>query len=72
MMSRILLPIMGLAAIASARQCQNLTINLDLSARNGVFDLETPVTNIDVTDYILNLAKQGNNYTDSILTGVRP
>lgn len=63
--------IAALAGVASARQCQNLTVPVDVSARNGVFNVSTPVTNIDVTNFILNLAQQGVNYSANTLTGVR-
>ncbi|KAK3719738.1 hypothetical protein LTR37_004275 [Vermiconidia calcicola] len=55
------------AAIASAKNCQDLTIPVDVSARNGVFNLATPANNIDVTNFILNLSQQGANYTQEVL-----
>lgn len=48
-------------------QCQNLTVPVTISARNAVFDVSTPQTNIQVTDFILNLSQQGHNYTDDVL-----
>ena len=59
-----------LAGIASAMQCKNLTIPINVSAWNGVFDISAPVSNIDVTNFILDLTQQGVNYTQEILTGV--
>ena len=56
-----------LATAVTARQCQNLTIPISASARNGVFDLDAPATNIDVTNFILNLGQQGANYSEAIL-----
>lgn len=50
-------------------QCQNLTVPVTISARNAVFDVATPQTNIQVTDFILNLSQQGHNYTDEVLKG---
>lgn len=58
------------AGIASARQCQNITVEVHASARNGLFNQSTPVTNIDVTNFILNLSQQGTNYSASVLEGV--
>lgn len=78
-----------LSVLASAKQCQELTIPIQASARNGVFDLTTPgkfdllltiwgfeyltstATDIDVTNFILDLTQQSRNYTQEILTGVR-
>ncbi|KAK4550470.1 hypothetical protein LTR36_000049 [Oleoguttula mirabilis] len=59
----------ALAAVASARQCQNITVPVQVSARNGKFNQTTPVTDIDVEDFILNLTQQGTNYTASVLEG---
>lgn len=62
--------LLGLVAAVSARKCHDLTIEVDLSARNGVFNLEAPASNIDVTNFMLNLSRQGANYTDTLLSGV--
>ncbi|KAF2770817.1 hypothetical protein EJ03DRAFT_373395 [Teratosphaeria nubilosa] len=59
----------ALAAIAEARKCQNLTVPITASARNGVFDVSTPLTNIDVANFILDLTQQGKNYSADTLTG---
>ncbi|KAK9771836.1 putative Alpha/Beta hydrolase protein [Seiridium cardinale] len=59
----------GFVASAAARQCQNLTVPLTLSARNGVFDIQAPETNVDVTNFILDLAQPGHNLTAELLTG---
>ena len=61
------------AAVASAKKCQELTVPVNVAARNGVFDTAalTPHTEIDITNFILNLAQQGNNYTADVLQGVR-
>ena len=56
-----------LATAVTARQCKNLTIPISASARNGVFSLDAPRTNIDVTNFILNLGQQGSNYTEEVL-----
>lgn len=58
-------------ALASAKQCTNLTIPITASARNGVFDVPVPVTNIDVTNFILNLNQQGHNYSQATLDGYK-
>jgi hypothetical protein len=59
------------AAIGTARQCTNLTIPLSLSARNGVFNLKPPTSNIEVTDFMLDLTRQSHNLTNELLAGVR-
>ena len=56
--------------IATARSCQNLTVPVSISSRNGVFNVSAPASNIEVTDFILNLSRQGHNYTQEILEGV--
>ena len=38
----------ALEGVAAARQCQNITVPVQVSARNGKFNQTTPVTNIDV------------------------
>ncbi|KAI4598374.1 hypothetical protein KJ359_002783 [Pestalotiopsis sp. 9143b] len=59
----------ALAATATARSCQNLTIPVAATTRNAVFDVRAPATNIEVTDFILDLAEVGNNLTQKLLTG---
>jgi pimeloyl-ACP methyl ester carboxylesterase len=55
--------------IATARQCENMTIPVSISARNGVFSVSVPQTNIDVTNFILDTTQQGGNYSQTVLTG---
>ena len=52
-----------------AAKCQNLTIPVSISARNGVFNLQNPTSAIAAIDFSLNLSRQGHNYTNEILTG---
>lgn len=61
-----------LLSAAAAKTCTNITVPVTISARNGQFDKAalTPSTNIDVTDFILNLSQQGVNYTAKVLEGV--
>ena len=58
-----------LAALASAKKCINATIPVTISARQAVFDIDIPSTNLEATDFALNLTKQGSNFTDIALTG---
>lgn len=58
-----------LYSAVSARVCLNRTIDILVSARNGVFDnLTTPETNIQATDFALDASTQGFNGTMLALT----
>jgi hypothetical protein len=57
------------AASASAKQCINATVPVNLVARQAVFNLAVPQTNLEATDFILNMTQQGRNFTDLVLTG---
>jgi hypothetical protein len=61
----------SLAGVVSARVCQNVTVPVTITARNGVFDQEalTPRNNIDVTNIILAGTQQGHNATAEALKG---
>ncbi|PMD34672.1 hypothetical protein L207DRAFT_588186 [Hyaloscypha variabilis F] len=58
-----------LAASSSAKQCINATVPVTLSAQQAVFNLAVPQTNLEATDFILNMTQQGRNFTDVVLTG---
>jgi hypothetical protein len=62
--------LIALVTLGEARHCQNLTIPVSVSARQGVYNLTTPADNIAVTNLILNLSRQGHNYSNEVLTGV--
>lgn len=57
------------AASAAAKTCINQTVPVTISARNGIFSLDIPQTNLEVTDFILNMTQQGRNFTNTALTG---
>lgn len=58
------------AGAASAKICFNATVEIDISARNGVFDnIKTPDTNLDVTAFALASTKTGTNITEEALSG---
>ncbi|KAF2159139.1 hypothetical protein M409DRAFT_71260 [Zasmidium cellare ATCC 36951] len=59
------------AGLASAKHCQELTVPVTISARNGKYDQAklTPQTNIDVTNFILLQSRQGTNYSQTALEG---
>ncbi|ORY55857.1 Alpha/Beta hydrolase protein [Pseudomassariella vexata] len=61
--------LVGSATIAGARRCTELTVPVNVSSRNGIFDLEAPSNKVAVTDFVLNLARQGHNYSNELLLG---
>ncbi|KAH9207356.1 hypothetical protein DL95DRAFT_450399 [Leptodontidium sp. 2 PMI_412] len=56
-------------ASAAGKRCINQTVPVDISARQAVFDLDIPQTNLEVTDFVLNVTQQGRNFTDTVLIG---
>jgi hypothetical protein len=62
--------LLALAAVAAARRCQNITVPVSISAINAVFGIHAPLTEIDVTNFFLNFARQGFNYTEDVTRGV--
>ena len=73
-MLAFILPSLAAAFIGpvAAKQCHNLTIPVNISARTGIFDkLETPKSNLDATTFIQKQTQQGANLTSSALTGYR-
>lgn len=60
---------LGLASLASARNCANLTVEVTVDARNAVFNLTAPTNNIEVTNFILDFTRPGHNLTEEVLTG---
>ncbi len=56
-------------AFTAGKRCINQTIPVDISARQAVFDVAIPQTNLEATDFILNMTQQGRNFSDVILTG---
>ncbi|KAK7427216.1 hypothetical protein QQZ08_006329 [Neonectria magnoliae] len=62
---------LSLLAACSARKCKDITVPVSLTAENAVFDVEVPLTKIEVTNLFINLAQQGRNYPDLIQTGTK-
>jgi hypothetical protein len=59
-----------LASVAAAKVCINATVPVTISAREATFgNLATPQTNVDAIAFALNLTRQGQNFTDVVLTG---
>lgn len=65
------LTLSGLAAVASAKQCTNMTIPVDIEARQGMFNVPNITTDQDVTQFFQNYSSimGGTNYTAEVLTG---
>lgn len=57
------------AACVAGKRCINQTVPVTISARQAIFDIDIPQTNLEVTDFILNVTQQGRNWTDMITTG---
>lgn len=53
--------------MAAAQNCQNLTVPVEVNALKATFALAAPGTNIDVTNFILELTRPGANYTKEVL-----
>ncbi|RBR08909.1 uncharacterized protein FIESC28_10089 [Fusarium coffeatum] len=53
------LALFSLLTAASARKCTNITVPVSLTSENTEFGIETPLSKIDVTNFIINLARQG-------------
>ncbi|KAK1958527.1 alpha/beta-hydrolase [Colletotrichum sublineola] len=60
---------LGFAALTAARVCQNVTVEVSITARNGVFNISTPETDVDVTNFLLKSAEQGRNVSAEHLIG---
>ncbi|KAL1961579.1 hypothetical protein VTN77DRAFT_1431 [Rasamsonia byssochlamydoides] len=54
---------------AHSKSCENITVPVDISARNGVFNVEQPQSNTDVTQFALNTTSIKWNFTEEALTG---
>jgi len=57
------------AASAAGKMCINQTVPVTLSARQAILDIAIPQTNLEVTDFVLNMTQQGRNFTDLALKG---
>ncbi|CAG8895602.1 unnamed protein product [Penicillium nalgiovense] len=58
------------AGVAAAKTCYNVTVEIPVTARNGVFDnIDTPQTNFDATSFALSATRQGMNLTETALSG---
>ena len=46
-----------------------MTVPVDISSQNGMFNLAVPQNNLDIPDLVLNITQQGRNFTDIVLEG---
>lgn len=61
----------AIVTTASAKKCQNITVPVTISARNGYFDPAiVPANDVDVTNIVLDLGQLGKNYTQAQLKSV--
>lgn len=68
--SVVLLAALG-AVLASAKRCQDITVSVSLESHNAKFNLEPLLTDVEVTDFYLRLARQGGNLMEELQDGVR-
>lgn len=61
--------LLALASAAAAKHCVDITVPVSISARNAVFNIQPPTTEVEVTDFFLNFSKQNANYTASVTAG---
>ena len=58
-----------LASLAAAKTCINATVPVNVDARTGLFNIATPLTNLDATTLASNFTQQGRNFTQFALEG---
>lgn len=68
-MHHLLLALYAIITAVTAKQCANITIPVNVSARNGVFSIAIPHSNLDVTQFSLNLTSASGNFTNTSLAG---
>lgn len=59
----------ALVSLSSARQCTELSVEVPVISRNAVFNRTAPTDDIEVTNFVLDLTRQGHNLTNEVLTG---
>ena len=56
-----------LSSVAAAKNCLNVTIPVDISARQGVFKRIPIENNLDVTAFTQEVTRNGQNYSEVLL-----
>ncbi|KAL9110406.1 MAG: hypothetical protein Q9187_008058 [Circinaria calcarea] len=70
MYSLLLLPIASLLLLpTAAKNCVNITVPVQIEARNGLFNVPTFQTNLDATTFAQQFTTTGQNFTNSSLQG---
>ena len=59
----------SLVTSVAAKHCATFTIPVHVRARNGDFRIPIPHSNLDVTQFALDLTSTSNNFTNSSLVG---
>lgn len=57
------------AGLATARNCQDITVSVSITARNGNFNVQPTQNDIEVTNFILDGTQQGHNASAQVLDG---
>lgn len=65
----LLVTSLAFAGSVTAKQCQNFTVPVCISARNGVFNIPTLQGNADATTFAQNLTSIRGNFTQEALLG---
>jgi hypothetical protein len=55
--------------LAAARVCTNLTIPVDISSRQGLFEDIPAESNTDVAAFVQDFTRNGRNFTQTALKG---
>lgn len=68
-----ILSLLGSAAffvgLVSAKTCTNVTVPVNINARQGMFNVPTLNSTFDAVTFALNVTKQGSNFTEEALIG---
>lgn len=60
-----------LASSALAKKCRDFKVPVEISATNMDFDYKPTDDEVETTNFLLRLTRNGFNYPQSILRGVR-
>ena len=52
-----------------ARICTIESVPVTISVRQGIFDIDLPITSLDATTLAQNITQQGRNFTELVTTG---
>ncbi|KJZ76374.1 hypothetical protein HIM_04103 [Hirsutella minnesotensis 3608] len=67
----LFLTCLQLVAARNGKRCKNIAIPFYLTARNVVFNTHIPNSQIEVTNFMLDLTRHGRNLTNELMTGYR-